>query len=109
LEVHGATPHPKKSVSSVQIGQRSANAEAGIGQSSGIALPEPFPGFSFELAVDVASNQYHQATQGTQEGEGRFGIAAVPDDQPGQMFFGVGVCSFGDEERHLFAISPDHQ
>jgi len=34
-DVHVATPHPKKSVSSVQIGQPIANAEARIGQSSG--------------------------------------------------------------------------
>lgn len=34
-DVHVATPQPKKSVSSVQIGQPSANAAASIGQSSG--------------------------------------------------------------------------
>ena len=34
-DVHVATPHPKKSVSSVQIGQPTANAEARTGQSSG--------------------------------------------------------------------------
>jgi hypothetical protein len=34
-----ATPHPKKSVSSVQMGQPSANAAARIGQSSGSRWP----------------------------------------------------------------------
>ena len=39
LEVHVATPQPKKSVSSVQIGQSSAKAVARIGQSSGSLCP----------------------------------------------------------------------
>src|ERR1035437_93779 len=53
-----------------------------------IALPEPFPGLSFELAINVASNQFHQVSQGAQEGERLFGIAAAFDGEPGQMFFG---------------------
>lgn len=38
-EVHVATPHPMKSVSSVQIGHASARAAARMGQSSGSRVP----------------------------------------------------------------------
>ena len=39
LDVQVATPQPKKSVSSIQIGHASANAAARIGQSSGSRCP----------------------------------------------------------------------
>jgi len=42
LDVQVATPQPKKSVSSVQIGQPRARAVARIGQSSGSRAPSLF-------------------------------------------------------------------
>src|SRR5260370_27816322 len=39
-----------------------------------IAWPEPFPRLSFELAVNVASNHFHEVSQGSEDGERLFVI-----------------------------------
>jgi hypothetical protein len=61
-DVHVATPQPKKSVSSVQIGQPRARAAASMGQSSGSRRANRSR-LSFELAIHLASNQFHQTAQ----------------------------------------------
>src|ERR1035441_7983619 len=61
------------------------------------------------LAVNVASNQFHEVSQCTQEGERPFGVAAAFVNQSGQMFFGFSVCSFRNEKRYRVAIGLDHR
>src|SRR5471030_1686471 len=65
------------------------------------------PCLGFELAINVASNRFHEVPQGAQEGERPLGIAAAFHDQAGQMFFGFSECSFRNEKRYLFAIRLD--
>jgi len=64
-EVHVATPQPKKSVSSVQIGHRSASAQASRD-------PEDWPIGEFEKE---AREQFHQTAQRSQKDERFLGIA----------------------------------
>jgi len=63
-----ATPHPKKSMSSVQM----APERQRRGQNRPvfwISRAEPLSIFSFRRAINVATNQFDQMAQGTQQRE----------------------------------------
>jgi len=70
-------------------------------------LAQPLSSFRFELAVHLASDQFHQLTQGAQECEGLFGITATLDDERRQVFFGLGVGNSRNKERRISGLCPD--
>src|SRR5271165_277520 len=72
-----------------------------------ISLAQPLSSFRFELAVHLASDQFHQLTQGAQECQRLFRIAAALDDERRQVFFGLGVCNFRNKERRVSGIFLD--
>ena len=55
-DVQVATPQPKKSASSVQIGHPRAKRCGKNGPVFGIACAEPLPGFGFEVGVEILAD-----------------------------------------------------
>ncbi len=71
-DVHVATPQPKKSVSSVQIGQPRASAGREDGPVFGIACAEPLPRFGLEVAVEILTDNRAKRGHGPQRGKSFF-------------------------------------
>lgn len=97
LDVQVATPHPKKSVSSVQMGQLSARAAA--------RRAEPLPGLTLEVAVQVFANNGPQRRHRFQHGQRFRRIASALQDEYNQVLFGLSVRSLRNEEGNIIRMS----
>jgi hypothetical protein len=106
-DVHVVTPQPKKSVSSVQIGHPRRGQRPALA-SPRVPTGQSLPRLSFELAIHLASNRFHQTAQGAQECERLSWIAAVLDDEFRQALLGFGVSGLRDKERHVPSVRLNH-
>lgn len=101
----------RKSVSSVQIGQPSARADARTGQSSGSREPIRLFRFRPMFTVDVSTDRIDQTDDCIQEAKRLCRIPAAPDDKFGQVFPRFRQGQFRDKERYavgvVFEDSPD--
>src|ERR1700733_11110856 len=106
-EVQVATPHPKKSVSSVHIGHASANATASTGQSSGSRRQSRSRATASKLPLDIASDNLNQPSQRVQKGDYLLRITTAWDCKCRQVYLSLSESNFGNEERHLTGIPLD--
>lgn len=107
-EVHVATPQPKKSVSSVQIGHRSASAQASMGQSSGSSrASRSRASFSNSPYTSPPINSTKRPRDRKKD-ERFLGIAPVLRHKSRQVLFGFGECGFGNKEKNVFRVRLDH-
>ena len=108
--VHVATPAPKKSVSSVQIGQSAASAHASTGQSSGSRGPMRASARSLKGTYDSAGHGHDHVRKGLQFLQRRLGclgrLAALAKDRR-QVFSNLVEGDVGRKECHLRSVTGE--